>query len=69
MIETSRVVYRPRESATPEAELSALAAIYTFVLFNSQSTRGGPHDLTNKTTTEHVENGPRTTEKEKTQRG
>ena len=32
MTETSRVVYRPTESATPEAELSALAAIYAFLL-------------------------------------
>jgi hypothetical protein len=32
MTETSRVVYRPTESATPEAELCALAAIYAFLL-------------------------------------
>ena len=50
MTETSRVVYRPTESATPEAELSALAAIYTFVLFNSQAKRGGRNDLTNEST-------------------
>jgi hypothetical protein len=27
-----RIVYRPREDATPEAELKALAAVYKFVL-------------------------------------
>ena len=55
-----RIVYRPREDATPEVELKALANVYRYVLFNSQARRGGPHDLTNKTTTEHV--GKRTTE-------
>jgi hypothetical protein len=52
------IVYRP--DATPEAELNALANVYRYVLFNSQARRGGPHDLTNQTTTEQV--GKRTTE-------
>lgn len=37
MTETSRIVYRPRESATPEAELSALAAVYRFILSKSNA--------------------------------
>jgi hypothetical protein len=37
MTETSRVVYRPRESATPEAEISALASVYRFVLSKSNA--------------------------------
>jgi hypothetical protein len=52
------IVYRP--DATPEAELNVLANVYRYVLFNSQAKRGGPHDLTNQTTTDHV--GKRTTE-------
>jgi hypothetical protein len=54
------IVYAPRPDATPKAELDALATCYRYVLFDSQARRGGPHDLTNKTTTEHV--GKRTTE-------
>jgi hypothetical protein len=55
-----RIAYTSRPDATPEAELNALANVYRYVLFDSQARRGGPHDLTNKTTTEHV--GKRTTE-------
>jgi hypothetical protein len=55
-----RITYVARPNATPEAELAVLASVYKFVLFDSQARRGGPHDLTNKTTTEHV--GKRTTE-------
>ncbi len=40
------IAYTPRPDATPEAELDALAAVYKFVLFDSQANRGGPHDLT-----------------------
>jgi hypothetical protein len=65
-VDNPRVTYTPHPDTAPEAELSALAAIYKLVLSNSQAKRGDPHDLTNNTTTEHVENGPRTTEKEKT---
>jgi hypothetical protein len=54
------MTYAPRSEATPEAELHVLANVYRYVLFNSQATRGGPYDLTNKTTTEHV--GKQTTE-------
>ena len=60
------IVYRPREDATPEAELDALAACYRYVLFSSQERRGGRHDLTNNTTTEHL--GKRTTERTETEK-
>ena len=46
------VIYRSRPDATPEAELGALTAIYKFVLFGSQASKGGPHDLTNDSTEE-----------------
>jgi hypothetical protein len=59
-MDNPRITYTPRPDATLEAELNALANIYRYVLFNSQARRGGTHDLTNKTTTEHV--GKRTTE-------
>ena len=39
MTETSRIVYRPRESATQEAELSALAAVYRFILSKSNASQ------------------------------
>ena len=55
-----RLTYSPRPDATLEAELNALGNVYRYVLFNSQSRKGGPHDLTNKTTPEHV--GKQTTE-------
>jgi hypothetical protein len=29
---SSRIIYRPREDATPEGELAALAAVYEFAL-------------------------------------
>jgi hypothetical protein len=45
MTETSRVVYRPRESATPEDELNALVSVYRFLLLE----KGDHHDLTNAT--------------------
>ena len=50
MTQVLRPVYTPRPDATPEAELSALAAVYKFVL--SQTSKGGPHDLTGDTTKE-----------------
>jgi hypothetical protein len=62
-VNSPRIIYTSRPDATPEAELDALAACYRYVLFDSQARRGGPHDLTNKTTTEHV--GKRTTEHRK----
>jgi hypothetical protein len=68
-MDSPSLTYTPRPDATPESELNVIANVYRYVLFNSQSTRGGPRDLTNKTTTEHVENGPRTTEKEIASRG
>jgi hypothetical protein len=60
------VTYTPRPAATPETELSTLAAVYKFVLFNSQARRGGSRDLTNGSTAEMAKNGPQKTERQKT---
>jgi len=57
---SAHITYSQHLDATSEAELAVLAAVYKFVLFDSQAKRGGPHDLTNKTTPEHV--GKQTTE-------
>jgi hypothetical protein len=59
-MDNPHIIYISRPDATPEAELDALATCYRYVLFDSQAKRGGPHDLTNKTTPEHV--GKQTTE-------
>jgi hypothetical protein len=40
----THIVYTSH-SGTTEAELSALAAVYKFVLFDSQASKGGPHDV------------------------
>jgi hypothetical protein len=37
MIQTPQIAYRTRDDATPEAETSALAAIYSFVIRSSQA--------------------------------
>jgi hypothetical protein len=42
---SDRIIYVPCPGATPEAELNVLAEIYRFVLFDSQTRKGGPHDL------------------------
>jgi hypothetical protein len=63
-IKSSSIVYRSRADATPEAELSALTAVYRYVLFDLQARKGDPHDLTNGSTAEMMKNGPRKTEKE-----
>jgi hypothetical protein len=34
-----RVTYRPREDATPEAELNAVAYCYRFILFGSSASK------------------------------
>jgi hypothetical protein len=52
MSEAPRVVYRARDFAMPEVELSALGAVYRFVLFDSQASKGGPDDLTKNVTKE-----------------
>jgi hypothetical protein len=52
MSEAPHVVYRARDFAMPEAELSALAVIYRFVLFDSQASKGGPDVLTKNSTQE-----------------
>jgi hypothetical protein len=61
-----RLTYTPHPETTLEGELSALAAVYKFVLFDSQANRGGSHDLTNDSTPKAVKNGRRKTEQEKT---
>ena len=43
-----RVTYTPRPDATPEAELSALAAVYRFLLLE----KGESNDLTGTSTKE-----------------
>ena len=49
MSSNPRLVYTPRQDATPEGELNALASIYRFILFENstrkEATRtGGPDD-------------------------
>jgi hypothetical protein len=53
-ITSPRITYAPRPDATPEAELAVLAAVYRFVLVDSQSTRGGSHDVTNDLTKKQI---------------
>jgi hypothetical protein len=50
MSNSPRIVYAPRRDATPEAELDVLTACYRFVLFDSQASKGGLHDLTSNST-------------------
>ena len=40
------ITYTPSHEVTAEAELAALVATYKFVLFGSQASKGGQHDLT-----------------------
>ena len=49
MSSNPRLVYTPRQDATPEGELNALACVYRFILFENgakkEATRtGGPDD-------------------------
>jgi hypothetical protein len=53
------ITYTPSHEVTAEAELAALVAIYRFVLFGSQTSKGGPHDLTNDPTKKQT-TGPET---------
>ena len=46
------ISYTPSYEVTAEAELAALVAIYKFVLFNSQASKGGPDVLTKNSTQE-----------------
>jgi len=39
----SKVVYRPREGATPESELCALVAVYRHVIFDCNASEKGAH--------------------------
>ncbi len=47
-MDNPRVIYTPRPDATPEAELSALAAVYRFLLIE----KGESNDLTGTSTKE-----------------
>jgi hypothetical protein len=48
----TQIAYTPHAGTTPEAELNALAAVYKFILSDSQASKGGSHDLTNDSTKE-----------------
>jgi hypothetical protein len=61
-----RIVYMPRADTKSDAELNALAAVYRFALFISQTSKGGSHDLTNNSIAETVKNGSRNKEQENT---
>ena len=52
MRETPHIAVKPLPGTTPEAELSVLAAVYKFVLFESQANKGGPYGLTGHPTKE-----------------
>ena len=58
--------YTLRPGGTPETESNALAAVYKFILFDSQARRGGPHDLTDNSIDGIAKNGPQNTEQETT---
>jgi hypothetical protein len=45
------ISYTPSREITAEAELAALVATYRFVLFGSQASKGGQHDLTHDVST------------------
>jgi hypothetical protein len=51
-----QIVYRPREDATAEGEVSCLSEIYKFILFGSQTSshtsKGGLNDLIKDSTEE-----------------
>jgi len=42
--------YALRSDIAPESELSVLAVVYNYVLFDSQARRGGQRDLTSDST-------------------
>jgi hypothetical protein len=54
MVRTSvaQITYAPLASPTPEGELNALSAVYKFVLFDSQASKGGRYDLTKEVATQ-----------------
>ena len=66
VMNSSGIIYRPRENATVQGEADALTSVYRYVLFDSQAKRGDQHDLTSGSTAETAKNGPRKTEQEKT---
>jgi hypothetical protein len=48
----TQILYTRRRDVTAEAELAALVATYKFVLFGSQASKGGQHDLTHDVATD-----------------
>jgi hypothetical protein len=40
---SSHITYTPHPNATPETELSALAAVYRFILFKSSASKEAAH--------------------------
>jgi hypothetical protein len=46
------ITYTPSHDVTAETELAALVATYKFVLFGSQASKGGQHDLTHDVATD-----------------
>jgi hypothetical protein len=44
-MDNPRLTYTPHPDATPEAQLKVLANVYRYVLFDSQASKGGPHDV------------------------
>jgi hypothetical protein len=51
-VDGPHIAYIFRPGTAPDAELSALTAVYKFVLFDSQASKGGPHDLIKNPTEE-----------------
>ncbi len=51
-MDSVRITYAPRANVTPKTELDVLAAVFRYVLFDSQASKGGPHDLTGTSTKE-----------------
>ena len=49
---SARITYSQHPDVTIEAELSTIANVYKFVLFDSQASKGGLHDLTKNSTQE-----------------
>ena len=48
----TQIIYAPRPDATSEAELDVLCAVYRYVLFDSQTSKGGTHDVTGNSSKE-----------------
>ena len=62
----TQIAYTQSPGTSPQEERGVLCAVLKFVLFDSQASKGGPHDLTHSSIDEIVKNGPQKTEMEKT---